>query len=262
MFSINLLCFSQINIDSLYNIISTSDKYKKCETRIYLLNEYKSFSDNVSIYSFFIDSTGTLSEDLKLSCLYQKYDTLNRLVEITGYSKDGELSYYDYSPHSTIDYKKDSIIETFYDYYKKYSHKKIVIKDSLGRCIQKLEFDENYKNTFNEKRVYEGDTLLTIINLSSDGKLLPNINGATFIIQKFNSFGIIEESYYDSNRNLIDSDYHNLGSDYFKVKYSTIKRVTNGRFNNWVYYNSNGEVECEKDESTGEIIKITYGNTK
>lgn len=255
--------FSQIKLDSLMNELSNPKKYKLTAPVKYMTEDFQRFesTDKKELYDVYLDSTGKLSNYIELSVVYRTLDLQGRQLKTIGYNRDGTYYLWDFPPIKEMIYKKDTTIETNYNYKYMFSSRKTTITDKKDRIIEIIYQDKesnNYDRTINKYN----DSLneLTITRYDNNNKLIKDKNGVVFIYQKLDSINkkeIVEQRFLDINNKLVDAK-HEFNYTQTGCVFSIIyRKLENNEFVT-DYYNSAREHVCtENDSNPGVFI---YGN--
>jgi hypothetical protein len=245
--------FSQINTDSLMNVLLHSKKFKHVGSVGYLMKHFQKFktTDGLENYDVYMDSRKKLKEYMGLSIVYKQYDKQGRIAKRIGYSLKGKYSLWDYSPIEIMSYSKDTATTEYYNSAYILTDKITEIKDTLGRLIETLEYDKHLNPMSRTVSGYTDSLNEVLIKYyDGQGKFRINSQGVAIRRQKFDTINkkfIIEEYFYDSTMKLVDADHENLGGNNgTSLNYSEIKNHIESGETISSYYNSKGVLICKK----------------
>jgi hypothetical protein len=252
--------YAQKNMDSLFKSIKQScKKYKPIKTTWQSSPFYLFISDDsLERYYICLDEKQNLTSHIGLSILIQKFDNQDRLIKLFGLNNEGVYYYWDYSPIVEIEYKKDTTIESLYDYNYCLKHKKVKIVDSKNRIKEEINQGIKIEDFSREVFDYKDSTFeLNIIKFDQNGNVKLIENDVARIYQKFSSKNkeVIEQHYYDKNGKLKNS-YH----DYEKYQkndvcsFSKFKVVDRNSDKKLYLYNDKDEHICTYDNNSGMLI--------
>ncbi|MDB5258700.1 MAG: hypothetical protein JWM14_3395 [Chitinophagaceae bacterium] len=237
------------------NQILDSTRFNHTDTVIYFMENFIRYKSNNSLetYDLYVDSTGKFNELIGVAIVYKEYDDKGRELQRIGYGLDGKYYFWDYSAIIKTNYFGDSTIRDYYNRNNKLTDRIITVVDKQGRTICLLEYDHFLK--LHAKTTHEYNTIrheVVTKYWDNNNKLKPNFWGVCIHIEKFDPISPdskTEEYFYNEKKKLVDGDHEGLSRNSgFRFKYSQIKKRVKDAEDFFLYYDSKGNLVCEKDQ--------------
>jgi hypothetical protein len=234
-------------MDSLKNIIHNCniDLSSKRNFKDTLFTHYWS-KDSSELYKVNWDKNGQFEDNINVSVIYYKYDTLKRETKRIGFDKSGNFALFDFEPILLTSYNGNDIQKESFNYLNKLLGRIIIKRDSAKRILEELSYDRNLN--LDLRTVYEYNdpkNELYIKRFDGKGNLEENKFGDAVHYFKYDTRDkkfIVEERFYNSEFKLKDSSHNiSLLSDFSILK----REKKNGRIKTY-YYNAQNKIVEEE----------------
>lgn len=253
-------CFSQvreIDIDSLVNYVNTN--FKKQQDVQYLMKFFSAYenSDGSEAVHIYFDSINTPSEYIGLCAVYYKFDSLQRITSIEGWSSKGEPTYWDYPPLTRfyyIDYSEFLLIKKLQKTVPDF-----IFSDSTTFTMTVSEeiYPDSYKN-FNRinYRIVSSDGRWSMEYYAKPELGIQYVcDSAWFVLQHRNSDKIVDVEYFIGMDTMLIDGNHACNYPYSVlainskpsprnsiIHYSIAKKYKEGNKRGVRYYNRRNEL--------------------